>query len=129
MNGPRCQQLTATGGMALTPAMQRVSWIAVLAVLLTAGCQIPAKTKRTAPATVVPVNPIQGKVAFLNADLKYVVVDFSLGRLPKPDQKLNVYRAGQKVGELRVSNQAISVNFAADIIAGEAKLGDEVRED
>lgn len=77
----------------------------------------------------MPVNPIQGKVVALNAELKYVVVDFSLGRLPQPDQKLNVYRAGQKVGELRVSNQSILVNFAADIIAGEAKKGDEVREE
>ena len=109
--------------------MQWASWLAVLTASLLAGCQVPSQGRPPKPVTVVPVNPIQGKVVALNADLKYVVVDFSLGRLPRPDQKLNAYRAGQKVGEVRVSSQSILVNFAADIIAGEARIGDEVRED
>lgn len=91
------------------------------------GCQNPRP--RPTPVMVIPVNPIRGKVVLVNAELKYVVIDFSLGRLPNPEQKLNAYRAGQKVGEVRISNQAVSVNFAADIVAGEAKLGDEIKED
>lgn len=77
---------------------------------------------------MVPVNPLAGKVVLVNEPLRYVVVDFALGRPPVADQRLNVYRKGQKVGEVRISSQSRNNNFAADVMAGEARVGDEVRE-
>jgi len=81
------------------------------------------------PPVVSPINPIQGKVALVNSVLKYAVIDFSLGRVPQAGQTLNVYRQGQKVGELKVSEQARDGLIAADIAAGEVAVGDLVRED
>jgi hypothetical protein len=67
-----------------------------------------------------------GKVASVNA-LRFVVVDFSLSRLPVIDQRLGVYRQGVKVGEIKVSGPSYYNNIVADIVAGEVKVGDQVR--
>lgn len=78
---------------------------------------------------LAPANPLAGRIALVNPTLRYVVVDFSLGRRPIAGQPLNVYRQGQKIGEIRISSQAQENNFAADLVAGEARTGDEVREE
>jgi hypothetical protein len=57
------------------------------------------------------------------------VIDFAPNPLPKVDQRLGVYRQGQKVGEVKISRQANNSIVAADITQGEAQTGDEVRPD
>jgi len=79
--------------------------------------------------SIEPVSAFSGKVVLVNAPLKYIVVEGTIGRLPPPDQKLNVYRDGQKVGEVTVSAQARGANFAADLALGDARVGDTVRSD
>ncbi len=92
------------------------------------------------PAALVPapaqpgtlVNPLlqpTGKVASINARLRFVVLDFSLSRVPELEQRLNVYRQGQKVGEVKISGPTLNANTVADLVAGEAQVGDEVRAD
>lgn len=44
-------------------------------------------------------------------------------------KRLNVYRNGLKVGELKVTGPQRDNNTVADIVAGECQVGDEVRED
>jgi len=56
-------------------------------------------------------------------------MDFPLRRRPALEQRLNVYREGQKVGEVKVSGPAIDTTIAGDVMVGEARVGDEVRED
>jgi hypothetical protein len=72
---------------------------------------------------------VSGKVLFVNAALRFLVMDFPVRRLPVLDQRLNVYRNGQKVGQVKVTGPARDTNIAGDITAGEAQPGDEVRED
>jgi len=50
-----------------------------------------------------------------------------LNPVPQVDQRLGVYRQGQKVGEVKISSQARNSIIAADITQGEANVGDEVR--
>lgn len=130
-------------------------WLPVLllAVLVAAGCAGPQATKDGAappapkaksksapppkpakgqpnPAPIIePVSAFSGKVVLVNAPLKYIVVEGTLGRLPPPEQKLNVYRDGQRVGEVTVSAQVRGTNFAADIAVGDVRVGDTVRSD
>jgi len=85
----------------------------------------PAAPNKT---SITSINLPAGKIVLVNADLRYVVVDFGPNRRPRPEQKLNIYREGQKVGEITVSAQARDQNFAADIVAGEIRVGDDVRE-
>ena len=91
----------------------------------------PAKIKSTPPQKPVfaAMNALAGKVVLVNVGLRFVVVDFSVGRKPTPGQHLGVYRKEQKIGEVKVSSQSRDVNFAADLVTGEVRVGDEIRED
>ncbi len=89
----------------------------------------PAKGQPSPAPVIEPVSAFSGKVVLVNAPLKYIVVEGAIGRLPPVEQTLNVYRDGQKVGMVMVSNQSRGANFAADITLGEARVGDTVRSD
>ncbi|MBI4658144.1 MAG: hypothetical protein HY735_04710 [Verrucomicrobia bacterium] len=78
-------------------------------------------------ARVIPVQELKGKVAAVNANLRFVVIDFFLSPMPQFGQRLSVFRQGLKVGEVKISGPERSSNVAADIVAGEAQVGDEVR--
>lgn len=72
---------------------------------------------------------VGGRVASVNPTLRFVVMDFPLRRMPALEQRLNVYRNSQKVGEVKVTGPSLDTTIAGDIITGEAQIGDEVRED
>lgn len=76
---------------------------------------------------ITPEKGLNGKVAWVNSDLRFVVLTFPVGQLPGGNQRLAVYRGGLKVGELKVSGPQIDDNVVADIVAGEAQVGDAVR--
>ena len=57
------------------------------------------------------------------------MLTFPLGTMPPPEKRLNVYRGGLKVAEVKVSGAPLDINVVADIVAGECQVGDEVRED
>ena len=78
---------------------------------------------------IAPVSAFSGRVVLVNGPLKYLVAEGTIGRLPPVEQRLNVYRDGQKVGEAVVSNQSRGANFAADISQGEVRVGDTLRSD
>jgi hypothetical protein len=76
---------------------------------------------------VQPLNELSGRIASVNAALRFAVLDFHLAQLPSVDQRLAVFRQGQKVGEVKVTGPVRDHNIVADIVAGEAQIGDEVR--
>ncbi|MBM3835766.1 MAG: hypothetical protein FJ403_21355 [Verrucomicrobia bacterium] len=80
-------------------------------------------------AQAAPVDESTGKVVAVNSNLRFVVIDYSLGKLPALERRLGVYRQGQKVGEVKISGPEQSNNIVADITTGDARLGDEVRAD
>jgi len=79
--------------------------------------------------TLAPTLQLTGKVASVNSELRFVVLDFSVGDMPGINQRLGVYRAGQKVGQVKVTGPQSDTNIVADIIEGEAQVGDEVRQE
>lgn len=68
-----------------------------------------------------------GRIASVNNQLHFVVLDFSVARMPAVNQVLTIYRAGQKIGEVKVSGPAFDNNIAADLLSGSPQIGDEVR--
>jgi hypothetical protein len=84
-------------------------------------------TREAAKAT--PLSQPTGKIASVNPSLKFVVIDFAPNPLPQVDQRLGVYRQGQKVGVVKISGQARNSIVAADITEGDAQSGDEVHSD
>ncbi len=125
----------------------RLVLFASLAILAVSGCghqpaAAPAVAVQPAAATgaraagssqfdekvlVTPATGLAGKVARVNPQGKFVVLSFSIGHLPSLEQRLNVYRAGLKVGEVRVTGPQLDENVAADIVSGEPQTGDLVR--
>jgi hypothetical protein len=77
---------------------------------------------------VTPENGLVGKVEMVNQNARYVVLSFPIGHLPAMEQRLNVYRSGLKVGEVKVSGPQIEDNVVADIVEGDSVPGDEVRD-
>jgi len=77
---------------------------------------------------ITPDEGPNGRVASVNAGLRFVVLTFPVGQIPTADAHLNVYRNGNKVGELKVTGPQRDDNTVADIISGDAQKGDEVRE-
>lgn len=76
---------------------------------------------------VTPVTPVQGRVVFLHARLRFVIVDFAFHQMPRLEQRLGVFRAGRRVGEVRISGPVEGTRVVADVMSGEAAVGDRVR--
>jgi hypothetical protein len=97
-----------------------------------AEAHVPVTPAEPKPAEqkliVTPENGLVGKVEMVNQNARYVVLSFPIGHLPAMEQRLNVYRRGLKIGEVKVSGPQIEDNVVADIVAGDSEPGDEVRE-
>ena len=116
------------------------SAIGLTLLLLICGCA-HKKPKNTAPPPafvsvdktsnskiiITPDDGLVGKVAMVNQSFRFVILNFPVGHLPAPDQYLNLYRAGVKVGEVKVTHQQNDDNVVADVLTGDAEVGDSVR--
>ncbi|MGA2801277.1 MAG: hypothetical protein ABSE97_02730 [Verrucomicrobiota bacterium] len=111
----------------------------LLALLLTGmlatGCAskkaVHAKASPAGAASKTIVNPdasLTARVAAYNATGRFVVLSFTVGQMPGMDQTLFLYRAGLKVGEVKTTGPQRDNNVVADLITGEAQVGDEVRD-
>jgi hypothetical protein len=134
-------ELTWDGGRDLTARMQASLHLAILlGAGFVSGCardQVtraqaasvpgPNTTATNATLIVTPEEGLNGKVTWVNANLRFVVITFPVGQMPVIDRRLNVYRDGLKVGEIRISGPQSDDSIVADIVAGEATTGDAIR--
>ncbi|HWD94357.1 MAG TPA: hypothetical protein VG938_18645 [Verrucomicrobiae bacterium] len=77
---------------------------------------------------VTPDEGLRGRVASVNANLRFVVLTFPVGQLPSVDSRMNVFRNGAIVGEVKITGPQRDDNSVADIMLGDAQKGDEVRQ-
>jgi|ERR1041384_3649691 hypothetical protein len=121
-------------------APMKILLLALAVALVACGCsstQRPAQPAAANPnpgaqpavPTATPINVRSGKVASVNLGARFIVIDFSVGGVPAEGRTLGVYRGGQKVAEVKISGPVIGTNTAADILSGNAQVGDVVRED
>lgn len=98
-------------------------------VLATASCAaLRPKGGTDSKPIVTPDTALVGKVVAVNNPGRFVVLNFPVGRMAAVGQVLGVYRDGLKVGELKVSGPQRDDNIVADLTAGEARVGDTVRD-
>ncbi|SRR5581483_276988 len=76
---------------------------------------------------ITPDTASVGRVLRANENARYAVLNFPLGSVPPVDQRLDVYRHGLKVGEVKITGPQEQDNTVADIVAGDAQAGDEIR--
>ena len=106
----------------------------LLVGLLAAGCasqkakRTPAPVARTSHTVVTPDNSLTARVASYNATGRFVVLSFPVGQMPKLDQTLFLYRDGLKVAEVKVTGPQRDNNVVADLVSGDAQVGDEVQD-
>jgi hypothetical protein len=110
----------------------------LLVALLANGCSVfhyrakPAKTAapvgEAAPVIVTPDNSLTARVVSYNPAGRFVVLSFPIGQVPRLEQGLFLYREGMKVGEVKITGPQRENNIVADLVTGEAQVGDEVRD-
>jgi hypothetical protein len=76
---------------------------------------------------ITPAYVLTGKVVRVNPTSRFIVISFPLGRMPSLEQRMDVYRSKLKVGEIRVTGPQRDDKVVADLLSGDAALGDEVR--
>jgi hypothetical protein len=116
--------------------LMRILIVPVALVLLsgcfwrkTAGSQRDGTaTGGSSKLTVTPETGLVGKVAFVNTQSRFVVLNFPIGHLPAVDQHLSVYREGLAVGEVKVTGPQYDDNIVADLVKGDSRVGDQVRD-
>jgi hypothetical protein len=88
----------------------------------------PAAVAKPAPMIVTPDNSLSARVVSYNPVGRFVVLSFPVGQMPALDQSLFLYRDGLKVAEIKVTGPQQDNNTVADLVTGEAQVGDEVRD-
>lgn len=89
---------------------------------------VPAATATNATSAVPVVLPASGRVHLVNAGLRFVVIDYTLGGMPTMGSLLRVYRGNEQVGQIRLSGPEPRNGFVTgDIVEGILQVDDEVR--
>lgn len=95
-------------------------------LVLATGCATARQPPRPKPqAQILPDNRLQGRVAQINAQGQFVVVDFNVGAIPPLETVMNVYRGNAVVGVIRLTGPTRDNLVAGDIVQGEAGVGDQ----
>jgi hypothetical protein len=117
------------------PVETKTNTMTIAPVLTLPGDPEPATTKAARipaasmlPINVTPDNSLAGKVLAYNYPGRFVVLEFPAGPMPKTDQSLFLYRAGLKVAEVKITGPQRDNNTVADLVSGDAQIGDEVRD-
>ena len=88
----------------------------------------PPPPPRTSQTVVTPDDSLSARVARYNAAGRFVVLSFPVSQMPKLDETLFLYRNGLKVAEVKVTGPQRDNNIVADLVNGDARVGDEVRD-
>lgn len=76
---------------------------------------------------VTPSSSVAGLVISVDIPSRFVVVSFPPGRVPEKERRYHLYRRGLKAGEVRIGGPRTGDNTVADILTGDAEVGDEAR--
>jgi uncharacterized lipoprotein YajG len=101
------------------------------AVCLVAGCARPKApgplaANPSAPSVTRDLRPA-GRVALVNNEARFVVINFPQGVVAQLGQPLNVNHNGLKIGEIKITGPQRGNDTVADLIIGQAYVGDEVK--
>jgi hypothetical protein len=87
-----------------------------------------ATTPQPKPPIVTPDTSLTGKVVKFNETARIVVLEFSILNMPAAGRQLFIYRNDLKVGEVKTTTWQKQEHIVADLINGEAREGDVVRD-
>ncbi|HTV41807.1 MAG TPA: hypothetical protein VMF08_14590 [Candidatus Sulfotelmatobacter sp.] len=110
-----------------------------MAALIASGCAShralaqksppPVSISTNAPEPIItPDTSLSAKVVRYNSVGRFVVLSFPVGQMAQVGQIFFIYRAGMKVGEVKVTGPQRENDIVADLTTGDAEAGDDVRE-
>jgi hypothetical protein len=105
----------------------------LMAGILISGCvshkpKASASVPKGAAMIITPDASLAAKVISYNEAGRFVVLSFPIRQMPNADQIFFLYRGGLKTGEVKITGpQDDNNNIVADVVAGDAQVGDEVR--
>jgi hypothetical protein len=103
--------------------------LAQCAVLIFSGCAVFKKHPHSTPAVAVAPGPRRvGTIALVNQELNFVLVDVGSLYTPQAGTALKSFSGTAETGILAVDPEKQRPFIVADIIKGNPKVGDEVRE-
>jgi hypothetical protein len=115
----------------LSPGVKRAMVMGLATALLSgclgsgatapAGSPVGAHLEPSAPETGV------ARIASVNAELGFAVVDFAAQTMPPVGTRVNVYRGDKRVGTVRITEPVHAPLATADVVDGEVRVGDEAR--
>ena len=113
----------------LSPAI-RCAMVMGLAAALLSGCLGSGSTAPAGTPTgarLEPSAPETGgaRVASVNSELGFAVIDFAEQTMPPVGTRVNVYRGDKRVGTVRITEPVHAPLATADIVEGEVRVGDE----
>jgi hypothetical protein len=133
-------RIDLAGGGDLTAAMRSLLTVILLGAFAVGGCvhrktAEPPRSQASRAGAQAKFQPVVtaseiaavGKVVLVNKSAQFVVLNFPLGRMAPVGQRLDLYRHGLKVGEVNVTGPQREDNTVADLVAGEAEVGDDAR--
>ena len=120
-----------------------VMFVAIL-LLWSAGCARGPEPDRFAPIDtsgwaqvhvaesdrkpkVISQETIVGTVVKVHGPGGFVILNFPPGQIPRPDALLDLYRRGVKMGEVRVTARQLDDYVVADLVMGQAEMGDQAK--
>ena len=116
----------------VSAAVTRAMVLSVATVLVSGCLGSGAPAPSASPAThasaglePVPLETDGGKIASVNSELGFVVVDFASQPMPAVGTRLNVYRGHIRVGTVRITEPVRAPLATADIVEGDVRVGDE----
>lgn len=114
-----------------SPAVNHAMVISLATVVLS-GCLGSGSTAPTGTPVGARLEPSAtesgvAKVASVNTELGFAVVDFAAQTMPPVGTRINVYRGDKRVGTLRITEPVHAPLATADLVDGEARVGDEAR--
>jgi len=117
--------------------MKRLSLSLILVLALgAAGCGLFHSHKASTASPAAGAKPIVTSDASLSATIvavnpvgRFVVLSFSGLQMPKVGQSFFIYRSGLKVAEVKITGPRQDENIVADLLSGDAQVGDAVRDE
>jgi hypothetical protein len=96
----------------------------------TASAAKPASATAPAQAQIIvtPDESLAAKVVSVNTVGRFVVLNFPEGQMPKLQEQLFLYRGGLKSAVVKAVGPQEETRIVADIVSGDAQVGDTVRD-
>jgi hypothetical protein len=88
--------------------------------------KLPSPDKKNPPQTyITPHLATVGHVEMVNAEGRFVVLSFPLGQVPPPGRHWRINHQGLTIGRVTITGPQREIDTVADIVEGQANVGDE----